>query len=218
MYKYKIVSLTFREEYKLSVFENRMFAGYVNLRRGSDKRVELHHGHRGCGMKWSCLTLMYDLPAWPTCQNVNHIICKNVSANNYTITFRLIYLYNSHWSLRKETYDTCEYMPKNLWLFVSSSVVGSALILSLIHQKKNRISHKYHTQLNCSTVLKVMIPNELLSVCLRSISLLINQTYVNRKQITALPEPQTTNMNRASNPGPTGYLSSWGFCNTINMN
>jgi hypothetical protein len=27
-------------------------------------------------------------------------------------------------------------------------------------------------------------------------------------QITVLPEPQTTNMKRASNPGPTGYLSS----------
>jgi hypothetical protein len=51
------------------MFENRVLAKYLNLRRGSDKRLEkITVGNftmntvRGCGMKWSCLTLMYDLP------------------------------------------------------------------------------------------------------------------------------------------------------------
>jgi hypothetical protein len=40
LYKYKIVSLTSREKYRLSVSKNRVAAEYLNLRGGSDKRME----------------------------------------------------------------------------------------------------------------------------------------------------------------------------------
>lgn len=33
------------------------------------------------------------------------------------------------------------------------------------------------------------------------------------KRNLILPDPHTTKMKRARSQGPTGYLSSWGFCN-----
>jgi hypothetical protein len=150
-------------------------------------------------------------------------VCKNISKITTQLhllySLRLFHLYSNHQSLWNEKNDKSEYMPKqtadSLWTHQQLEVHWFSLFIT--SENECNLSQIPHPD-NLFLCIAFYISVGATFVCFRNISFSINWIYVNRKQTAALPEPQTTNMKSASNPGPTGYLSSRGFCNTIKIN